>query len=87
MHRTGWEHHELAVAMERDNLAELLVRYKNEKTKYTQLCSEYVNKLGELTLEGKRDYEFRCQLQEEARSMVATKIAEMLTREDKSKGA
>lgn len=87
MHRTGWEHHKLSVDMEQDNLADLLARYKKEKAMYTNLCAEYVNKLGGLTLEEKRDYEFRCQLQEEARGMVATKIAEMLTKESKSQEA
>lgn len=84
MSRTGWEHHDLEKEMQSANVAELLMIFKREDEKYSFKCLEFANMLSGLTEEYKEKMVDECQLQNEARQLVALRIAESLTKINKN---
>ncbi|MCR4362099.1 hypothetical protein NUG13_12240 [Bacillus subtilis] len=79
MSRTGWEHHDLEEEMQSANMAELLMIFKREDEVYSSKCVEFSSMLSGLTEDYKEKMADECQLQNEARQLVALRIAELLT--------
>lgn len=79
LNRTGWEHHDLEEEMQSANIAELLMIFKREDEAYSSKCLEFSSMLSGLTEDYKEKMADECQLQNEARQLVALRIAELLT--------
>lgn len=75
----GWEHYDLETEIANSNMAQLLELFKREEEKYHQECIKYVDLLGKLTDEGKKQVKEQCEFLEEAKMKVALEIAERMT--------